>query len=172
MMKITMQDAILMEALVVTVLPLIGITTVIHANVSTQRPQHQPLQPLCKIMEIVVHPNGLMTTTVTMKITMQGVTLMGELAAMQTLQDGITTALIVNARKVKTALPLEFGVGILALMIGATLIAIMSPHFVQKLGVLAIKRIKNFLFIIHTWFKDMCSILKCLCMNFCYFSQY
>ena len=131
-----------MEVLVATIAPQIGITTVIHANVSIQ--QHQPLQPLCKIMEIVVHPNGLMTTTVTMKITMQDVTLMGELVAMQTLQDGITTALIVNARKVKIVLPLEFGVGILALMIGATLIAIMSPHSVQKLGVLAIKRIKTF----------------------------
>ncbi len=42
MMKITMQDAILMEALVATILPPIGITTVIHANVSTQRPQQQP----------------------------------------------------------------------------------------------------------------------------------
>ena len=95
-------------------------------------------------MEIVVHPNGLMTTTVTMKTTMQDVTLMGELAAIQTLQDGITTALIVNARKVKIVLPLEFGVGILATMIGATLIATMSPHSVQKLGVLAIKGIKTF----------------------------
>ena len=133
-----------MEALVVTVLPQIGITTVIHANVSTQQPQQQPLQPLCKTMEIVVYPNGLMTTTVTMKITMQDVTLMGELVAMQTLQDGIATALIVNARKVKIVLPSEFGVEILASMIGATLIAIMSPHSVQKLGVLAIKRIKTF----------------------------
>ena len=144
MMKITTQGAILMEALVATVLPQIGITIVIHANVSTQQPQHQPLQLLCKIMEIVVRPNGLMTTTVTMKITMQDVTLMGELAAMQTLQDGITTALIVNAGKVKIVLPSEFGVGILASMIGATLIAIMSPHSVQKLGVLAIKQIKTF----------------------------
>ena len=135
-----------MEALVATVLPQIGITTVIHVNVSTQQPQHQPLQPLCKIMEIVVHPNGLMTTTVTMKITMQDVTLMEELVAMQTLQDGMTTALIVNARKVKIVLPLEFGVGILASMIGATLIAIMSPLSVQKICVLAIKRIKNFRF--------------------------
>ena len=143
MMKITMQDAILMEALVATILTHIGITIVIHANVSTQRPQQQTLQPLCKTMVIVVHPNGLMTTTVTMKITMQDVTLMGELVATQTLQDGITTALIVNARKVKIALPLEFGVGILALMIGATLIATMSPHSVQNLGVLAIKRIKK-----------------------------
>ena len=128
-----------MEALVATVLPQIGITTVIHVNVSTQQPQHQPLQPLCKIMEIVVHPNGLMTTTVTMKTTMQDVTLMEELVAMQTLQDGITTALIVNARTVKIVLPLEFGVGILASMIGATLIAIMSPLSAQKLCVLAIK---------------------------------
>ena len=89
---------------------------------------------------------GLVTTIVTMKITMQDVTLMVELAAMQTLQDGITTALIVNARKVKIVLPSEFGVGILASMIGATLIAIMSPHSVQKLGVLAIKRIKKLSF--------------------------
>jgi hypothetical protein len=37
MMKITMQDAILMEALVATILPQIGIITVIHANVSTQQ---------------------------------------------------------------------------------------------------------------------------------------
>ena len=144
MMKTTMQDAILMEALVATILSPIGITTVIHANVSTQQPQQQPQQPLCKIMVIVVHPNGLMTTTVTMKITMQDVTLMVELAAMQTLQDGITTAQIVNARKVKIVLPSEFGVGILASMNGATLIAIMSSHSVQKLGVLAIKQIKTF----------------------------
>ena len=48
-------------------------------------------------MEIVVHPNGLMTTTVMMKITMQNAVLMVELVAITTLQDGMSSALIVNA---------------------------------------------------------------------------
>ena len=52
-------------------------------------------------MKIVVHPNGLMTTTVTMKTILQNAILMGELVAITTLQDGMNTALIVNAYRVK-----------------------------------------------------------------------
>ena len=44
----------------------------------------------------VVHLILQMTTIAMMKITMQDVILMGELAAIKTLQDGMTSALIVN----------------------------------------------------------------------------
>ena len=94
MMKITIQNAILMVELVAIITLQDGTPTALIANAYRVKQQQQPL---CKIMKIVVHPNGLMTTTVTMKIILQNAILMVELVVITILQGGTSSALIANA---------------------------------------------------------------------------
>ena len=88
MMKITMQDAIMMEELVAIKTWQDGMNSAQIVNVWILRAH--------RLVEAVVPRILQMTIIAMMKITMQDVIMMEELAAIKTLLDGMNFALIVN----------------------------------------------------------------------------